>query len=158
MGQTFKESFGVLRDHFDENPMDPPEHIADVVLPYMYRVLHGRVFVQGPQAVALDRSERLKSFFVAVVDEVDFLFVDETLDTLVDLLFVRPKVKRHIMRRTDAGAFLRYALAITSFVAARLEGFHCAGEVAALRGRLSRDACGILDCVLWIRRSHLQTS
>lgn len=85
--------------------MDAPQYVPDVVLPLLDDVLHGGVLAQGPPPIALNRPELLKLLFVAVVDVVDLFFVDKTLDALVHLLFVGPKVKWHVVFLANVRAF-----------------------------------------------------
>ena len=82
------------------------QHVTDVFLPLVYKVLHRCVLGKSELCKVSDFSILFKLPLVAVIDVVDFFFVDEALDALVDLLFVGPKVQRNVVLLADVRALL----------------------------------------------------
>ena len=77
------------------------QYIADIFLPIMDHCRNEFIILHNRLGHLLNLFEALELILITVIDEVDFFFINETLNTFVDRLFVWPKVQRYFMLWTD---------------------------------------------------------
>ena len=94
----------LVGEHVDELAQllsDAQEHIPNVVLPVRYRALHLAVLHQCLLRHRLDLIELLERALIALINEMNLFFVDETFDASVRLYLLLPEVERHAVIRTN---------------------------------------------------------
>ena len=95
------ELVGEHVDELAELLPDAQEHIPNVVLPVRYRALHPAVLHHCLLRHRLDLIELLERALIALINEMNLFFVDETFDASVRLYLLLPEVERHAVIRTN---------------------------------------------------------
>ena len=117
--------------------MDTLKHVPDVIFPFFDHEGHRCILIESEAGIVFDRAKLLKRPLVAVVDVVHLIFIDQTLDALVDLLFVGPKVEWHVMFLADISRLLAFLMFIifVIFTWVLPKGSHCRRQVFGLGAR-----------------------
>ena len=93
----------LVGEHVDELAQllsDAQEHIPNVVLPVRYRAFHPTVLHHGLLRHRLDLIKLLERALIALINEMNLFFVDETFDASICLYLLLPEVERHAVIRT----------------------------------------------------------
>ena len=94
----------LVGEHVDELAQllpDAQEHIPNVVLPIRYRAFHSAVLLNGLLCHRLDLIKLLERALIALINEMNLFFVNETFDAGIRLYFLLPEVERHAVIRTN---------------------------------------------------------
>ena len=93
----------LVGEHVDELAQLLPnaqEHIPNVVLPIRNCAFHSAVLLHGLLCHRLDLIKLLEGALIALINEMNLLFVDETFDASICLYLLLPEVERHAVIRT----------------------------------------------------------
>ena len=82
--------------------LDSLQDVPDVIFPVAQCGRHDLVLGERRHTVAPNRLEVIQVLLVAIVNVVNLILIDETLDALVDLILVRPEVQGRIVLHTHA--------------------------------------------------------
>ena len=99
------ELVGEHVDELAELLPDAQKHIPNVVLPIRYRGLHPAVLHHGLLCHRLDLIELLERALIALINEMNLFFVDETFDASIRLYLLLPEVERHAVIGANLDGF-----------------------------------------------------
>ena len=87
------EALSEVLNELDHLVADTEKDIANIFLPIVDHCWNELIILDDCLSHCLDLFEALELTLIAVVNKVYFFFINETLDALVDRLFVRPEVQ-----------------------------------------------------------------
>ena len=94
----------LVGEHVDELAQllsNAQEHIPNIVFPIRYRALHPTILLHSLLCHCFYLIKLLEGALIALINEMNLFFIDETFDTGISLFFLLPEVEWHAVVRTN---------------------------------------------------------